>query len=760
MFRVYRFDIKPYLIPNSVNTIEIRLYSPAKYCKLASLNYKYQVPLWEYPNGVHHRNFIRKCACHFGWDWGPCFCPIGIYKDIYIDFSNIPRVESIQIHTESGVKDQPMKEGSKSLVNIKLQLSEVVKKDSQVRFEIYGPDSVVVYSNSATIPLGEKLLLTTAEVQSSRLWWPNGYGEQPLYKLIIGMDDDILYNEKFGLRTVQLDTSKDQHGNKFQFVVNGVPVFAKGADWIPIDHFITRITNSKYKYLLESVKVANMNCLRVWGGGIYESDYFYQLCDEYGILLWQDFMFGCALYPTNTEFLNNVKEEVKDQVRRIGNHPCLALWCGSNESEQAIIEKLWDPIKANPQRYTIDYNQLYIETIQPVLEKESPNAFYWPSSPSNGVGEWGDCNDDTRGDTHYWAVWHSDMPFTQYLKCKSRFLSEFGFQSLPSYHELKGVVSDESQLNITSPEMEGRQRSPKPGNLGILRHIGLHFRIPNSFRGMCYISQILQAISIKAGCEHWRRMRPYCMGTLYWQLNDIWVGPSWSSIEYNGGWKALHYFAKKFYEPLLLSFNEPLDNADQLEVWVTNDKTANISKGTEKHDITVKVLNIKDSTIFKTLTYEQLEIPLESSKCYSTLKKSELFNSTDAKVHANYIVLATLDSGKEKQENIYYPVPFKHFNLQSPNIQLKSVSRKSDDVMELVLESSNAIALFVWVETTNHNPLKGYFSDNGFILLKKQPLSIYFNLSTPNVDIPQFIKQFPLGLEGLFSITSLVSSYN
>eukprot|EP01132_Coremiostelium_polycephalum_P002274 gene2274-2801_t len=729
MFRVYKFANVKSMLCEGLNILDIVIRSPAKYCKEKQQQYKYEVPQWEYPYGVHHRNFLRKCACHFGWDWGPCFCPMGIYKEVSLHFYNesldIDSLVVHQIHTNQKVDLKlriTLEHYTKRLVDGSVKIYE---KGSNV--EVYQvPIKICQGGNIAEVPL--------ITIENPKLWWPLGYGEQHLYRLEVCLDNEIKYSKFIGLRSMILDTSKDEFGNRFQIVVNDLPIFAKGADWIPADHFLTRITDQRIEQLLTSVKEANMNCLRVWGGGIYETDYFYDQCDSLGILIWQDFMFGCSLYPTNPEFLENVKQEVICQTKRLGHHACIALWCGSNESEEAIINQNWKQITENPHRFTVDYYKLYIETIYPTLLHELPDSFFWPSSPSNGIDEWGKSNDSTRGDSHYWEVWHSGKPFTQYLQFKSRFLSEFGFQSLPSFRQLELALSSVDQLNITAPEMEYRQRSP-PGNMQILKHTALHFRTPTAFKYVTYVSQILQAISIKAGCEHWRRMKPYCMGTLYWQLNDIWVGPSWSSIEYNGYWKALHYFAKLFYQPLLLSISENLET-ESIEIWLTNDYKDQEFNGSIK----IETIELKSSTIVKEKYIKDVHCERLSSKNFGSFKKSDLYSSA-----TDHIVLVSF----ENVNNIFYPVPFKQMNLSISKIVIEQIVKEKENVWKLLIRSNN-VSIFVWVESLL---MDGHFSDNGFLLLSNQPKEIYFYASTIGTKHHQY------EIEPKFEIHSLRDTY-
>ncbi|GAM17928.1 hypothetical protein SAMD00019534_011030, partial [Acytostelium subglobosum LB1] len=715
MFRCYRFNVGAYLMVGK-NIISVTIYSPAVYCQRKALENGYEIPQWEYPNGIHHRNFIRKVGCHFGWDWGPCFCPMGIYKPINLEFiaRNTPVVRGLYIEQTHNNDDVHLS----ATVDIFAQTSIDSRLTWTLEVSRRGESLGKTCLASQSTKMGDSSFSITTQINKPLKWWPNGYGDQPLYDIHLYLGETLVITKRIGMRDFKIDTSEGQ----FTIVVNGVRVFAKGADWIPADTFLNRITRDQLEHLIASTAEANMNCLRVWGGGLYESDDFYQLCDEHGVMIWQDFMFSCALYPSNADFLENVRMEVIDQVRRIGHHACIALWCGNNENEQAI--NVWKPSKENPPRYIVDYNKLYIETILPTLKQLQPTSFFWPSSPSNGVHQWGDTNDQTRGDTHYWEVWHSNKPFTQYLTAKSRFLSEFGFQSLPRESALRSVLSGPEQLNITSPEMEGRQRSPTPGNLGLLQHTALHFRVPNGFKHLCYTTQILQAISIKTGCEHWRRMSPYCMGTLYWQLNDIWVGPSWSSIEYDGTWKALQYFAKRFYQPLLLSFVENQQTGN-LEAWLTNDQPTSGVQG----KIHVELWNVVSGEKTFEAEHEVQVEPLSNQMVFS-VEKTSLFPA--GIVNYGRFAYGWLEVSNDQQalkcltDNTHFFGPYKKLNLKAPYVHITNEEVNSEGLVELTIESRE-VALFVWLESTT----PGNFSDNGFIMFKDRPCTIVFYPTQP-----------------------------
>ncbi len=355
--------------------------------------------------------------------------------------------------------------------------------------------------------------------------------------------------DRIGFRDLELVRELTEDGGEmFEFQVNGERIYAKGANWIPTENLRGRIDDGDYESLLSSAVAANMNMIRVWGGGYYELERFYDLCDELGLLVWQDFMFSCALYPATDEFLESVEAEVRYQVRRLANHPSLALWCGNNENEMSLVN--WFDDNPHIEAFYTDYERLNDQTIAPVVAEEDPSRTFWPGSPSSGglfadEGEL-DPHDQSRGDIHYWDVWHDGEPFEDYLTVKPRFVSEFGYQSFASTDLLSTVVPDD-QLNPTAPIMEHHQRNPG-GNKRILQRLADHFRVPFDFDDLVYLSQVQHGLAMQTAIEHWRRLKPYCMGTLYWQLNDLWPCASWSSIEYGGEWKALHYMAKRFYE--------------------------------------------------------------------------------------------------------------------------------------------------------------------------------------------------------------------
>jgi len=546
--------------------------------------------------------------------------------------------------------------------------------------------------------------------------------------------------KQIGIRRVELDTSTDEIGRKFLFKVNTVAMFAKGSNWIPSDCFHHRVHEDQLQVLLQSAADCNMNFLRVWGGGIYESDAFYDICDRLGILIWQDMMFACALYPSTDEFSTNVKQEITNQLYRIQHHACIAIYAGNNENEEALCS--WEECNNSPhqKKLVVDYYKLYMDIIYSVIKELDPNRalFYWPSSPSNGPDEWGNPQDITRGDAHYWGVWHGQKPFTDYLTFTPRFCSEFGFQSISSFQTLKPFLSDdEEDYNLTSPAMEFRQRSFKVGNKAILEHISRHFRVPIGFRETIYVSQVLQALSIKTACEHWRRQKSVCSGAMYWQLNDIWPGTSWSSLEWNSRWKLLQYFSKKFFSPLLVSVVEN-KGTQHAEVWLTSDVTSNV-KGT----LTVKLVSYTSGLTLQQWNVDQVSVPATTSRQVLSIDLVELFGDEPPTFYVQHdydvqfdrtecFLMVCFDSKEHPEhssENFHFFCPLKFVRLNKPEFK---VTRENNNCFSI---TSNQVALFVSLHEAaeNHDTVDqsivARFSDNGFILLPDEPKTLSFEMT-------------------------------
>lgn len=528
MFRTYRFPIRDLLRPGE-NRLEIDFRNTLDYIA----EHEAWQPYRERNDPVGGRSRIRKAQYQYSWDWGPRFVTCGIWRSLRIEAWSGARLDGVRV----GQTHRPTGE-------VELTLTPEIVGDAE---------SCVL---EAELELdGRRVASFTdgrAVVSTPRLWWPNGQGEQPLYTLRAVLRDrsgqEIDRCEKaIGLRTVELVRENDADGETFYFRVNGRPIFAKGANWIPDHAFITECDRARYRERLAAAVDANMNMLRVWGGGVYEDDAFYELCDELGLLVWQDFMFACSLYPGDAEYVALVDAEASDQIRRLRHHACLALWCGNNENE--MIGYYADRMREKPSM-AADNERLFHRLLPRRVQELDGVTPYWPSSPWTPGSYLADANDGRAGDVHYWKVWHERAPVKSYEALDVRFCSEFGMQSYAS-PELAATFCSHEALNVFAPVMENHQKNGG-GNATMLHYINQRFRHAYLYRALAYLSQLNQAWCMKIGIEHFRHRMPRTMGCLYWQINDCWPVASWSSIEYGGRWKALHFEARRAYAPSLV----------------------------------------------------------------------------------------------------------------------------------------------------------------------------------------------------------------
>ena len=551
MHRVWEYSLKGLARPG-VSRLRVVLHSPTRYIRQENEKI-YAGGSHEAMEGYPH---LRKAHCMFGWDWGPRLPDAGIFRRVSLKLADCARLESVYVTQHHEMSEPAEKPGEDGLTHLWVE-------DKRVRLE-FRPD-VERFRKDET--LSAEVTLTSPEgkvysqgedgsivVEDPKLWWPNGYGEQPLYRVccrLLGQDGRELdrWERRIGLRTVTMDTRRDPWGQQFAHQVNGVDLFAMGADYIPEDNLLSRVTPERTRRLLEDCRAAHYNCIRVWGGGYYPDDFFFDICDELGLLVWQDLMFACSSYELDEAFEKNISVEAAENIRRIRHHACLGLWCGNNEMETQVFEKAWKP----SQKQFYDYIKIFEYILPKIVKREDPNAFYWPSSPSSG-GNFDNPWDESRGDTHYWDVWHGNKPFTEYRKYRFRFLSEFGFQSFPCLKTVETYTLP-GDRNIFSRIMEMHQRN-RAANGKILNYLSATYRYPKDFDSLLYASQLLQAEAIRYGVEDFRRYRGQCMGAVVWQLNDIWPVASWSSIDYFGRWKALHYAEKRMFAPVLLSCEE------------------------------------------------------------------------------------------------------------------------------------------------------------------------------------------------------------
>lgn len=624
-----------------------------------------------------HMNFVRKTACHAGWDWGICLMPTGVYGRMAIRRSRLARQESVQVEQAHGRN------------SVELSLTTRVFAFAEGSVELMHEIAGEKLSDKVAVRPGENVFVHNLTIRNPKLWWPNGQGEQHLYELWTTLDGEVT-RRKVGLRKLEWIVEKDAIDHSFKVRVNGRDITALGANWIPADAIPSRITPAVVRDLLESARAVNMNMLRVWGGGQYEPDYFYELCDELGLMVWQDFMFACMSYPSNREFLDDVRTEITQQVRRLSHHASIALWCGDNE----VIGSLhWYPeTKADPARYIANYDRLN-SMLGNIVEDEDPGRRFWPSSPSLGYLDFSDgWHKDTRGDTHYWSVWHEAKDFSAYRDVQPRFASEFGFQSFTSMNVIE-TFADPEDLNPSSPVMESHQRNTG-GNARILETMTRYFRFPRDFGQMVFLSQIQQGLAIKTAIEFWRSTKPRCMGTLFWQINDTYPVASWSSLDYGGQWKLLHYMARRFFLPVNVV---AVPDGDQLILKCINDTAAKMPVELEVLAVDVggatRVVFTGKGTISPDRATELARIAL------GDLQPTEFvfFSWTGA-------------DGRLLGQNDYFPRPYKAYDLPRAKVTLRW--ERSDAGPVLVLEADRP-ALFVTATTD----VPGYFSDNAVTLL-------------------------------------------
>ena len=701
MFRVWDLNVKKFL-KEGENTIEIRFNTTISYIKKRES--ERHIPLRIPPHGVNGANWLRKEQCNYGWDWGPCLLTCGIWRPIELIAGKITCFNDVYI------KQKHNKDGSVN-IDVIAQATITGKIKANVNVDVSRGEFKIGEDN-APITNGTAHLAFT--VNNPELWWPNDMGSQPLYTVTIKLlDGDGAVLEKkvkrIGLRTLHLQRKADKWGESFQFVVNGVPFFAKGACWIPADTFAPHLTKEDYIDLIRSSAAAHMNMLRVWGGGFYEADIFYDLCDELGICVWQDFMFACATYPTfDKQFMDNCQAEAVDNIRRLRHHPSLALWCGNNELEQGWVGDQWN----ERQMSWADYSKVFDRLLPALVQELDPQRDYWPGSPHTPHGDRNDFNNPYCGDAHLWDVWHGKQPFEWYRTAQHRFCSEFGFQSFPEPKTVYGYTAPQDR-NITSYVMEHHQRSGI-GNTTIMTYMLDWFRLPRDFESTLWLSQIQQGMAMKYAVEHWRRNMPRTMGTLYWQLDDCWPVASWSSIDYRHRWKVLHYMAKQFFAPLLVSGVENTVkgtveiyiNSDLLEPcagelsWtVTNTVGKILSKGKNKVDIkrgSRRVNRLQLAQYVKANGIRDLMVWLElkvKSKTVST----------------NFVTFARP----------------KHMELAAPDIQTEINAERGSAAITLTAKKP---ALWTWLELDG---MDARFSDNFFHLQPGKPVGITISTKRP-----------------------------
>jgi beta-mannosidase len=694
MFRQYRWDVK-LLLDVGENVLHISFDSPVRYAAAGQAIR----PMPGIPQAIPGGPYLRKAPCQFGWDWGPQLPPIGIWKDIRLEGYDSARIEDVRLsqrHAEGKVAVE---------AQVTVQSWEEAPRSAILR--LAAPDGQVFETSDEIGPDNESRLRIT--IPDAQLWWPNGYGSQLLYQASVELHQaEVQLDQRefqLGLRSLELRQEPDEWGRSFTFVVNGQPIFAKGSNWIPADSFPARITDEHLEGLIRSAAETYQNMLRVWGGGFYEEERFYDLCDRYGILVWQDFIFSCSIYPLDdAEFLENVRVEVTENVRRLRHRASLALWCGNNEMEWGWVDWGWKGPEYQDMKAA--YDKFFHHTLPAWCAAEDPDRAYWPSSPSSDT-PFENPNGQTQGDAHYWDVWHGRKPFTAYRDQFPRFMSEFGFQALPPLATIR-TYADESEWNMTSYIMEQHQKNASGNSLMVGQMLDT-FRLPKDFDSLVYLSMVLQAEGIRYGVEHWRRHLRRVSGTLYWQLNDCWPVASWSSLDYFGRWKALHYAARRFYAPLLLSI---ADKPNEQDVYVTNDSY-------ESWEGSVRwSLERLDGTVL-----EAGEQPVKAAPFDVTpVCRLDFSGRLNDDFRQEAVFVAELcQNGQIQSRQTAFFMPTKHLALVDPEITAQVRAEGGQAFIEL---ASRSLARLVECELEGAEIV---FSDNYFDL----PASRAVNISAP-----------------------------
>ncbi len=684
-FLRHRIDVTGALVAGE-NEIRIRFAPAGAEAATRAARQPFPIPWSVSNNRVADLNMIRKPQCHGGWDWGPCLMVAGLYAAPILHFYEAARIEAVQI------RQRHHADGTVTAI---------------AAIELFAPADVTV---PVTVDLAGKSVTATVKVSAEHggkveialdigkpdLWWPAGHGKQPLYDAVVSIPGDTA-RRRVGFRTLEVVTEKDEVGASMFFRVNGIDIFAKGANWIPADALPGAITHERIDALLSAAVEANMNMIRVWGGGFYEFDAFYDACDRLGLLVWQDMMFSCSQYPSTPDFLAEIDAELRYQIKRLSSRPSIALWCGDNE----VIGSLnWFEISRNNRdRYLVNYDR-FNRVIDKAVQDTDPDRRFWPSSPCNGDMDYGDAwHDDRSGDLHFWDVWHSNKNFEHYYTVKPRFCSEFGFQSFPSMTGIRAFAEPEN-WNATSPVMEFHQRDGA-GNSRIIDTMARYFRVPGDFEGFVYLSQLQQALAIETAVRYWRSLKPHSMGALYWQLNDVWPAVSWSSIDHSLAWKTLHYHAKRFFDPVALAAR--LDDG-RLIVRAINDRHRAVTIETRLRSFDLDGTLIDEHAA-------RMSVPPD--------RAIEVLAITAAPAQDRFHVIdASVDgvAAPERQIVVFPDVP-KRFELRPATVTVR------DDGAGRFTLSADAPAFHVRAEAEG---IPGHFDDASFLLLPGEPRSVAF----------------------------------
>jgi len=697
MHRTWIFDVKNFLRPG-INFINIEFTSPITYIETYRTSTGKDITYT--PTGCMKGNqFIRKSHCMFGWEWGAQIPDVGIWRNIDLIGYSLVRIKDVEILQSH--------EPARVVLEVNIEAEVFRKANYVIHAEVETPEGRII---AKTQDLDKNEAHLYIDIENPKLWWPNGMGKQPLYTVtVFAMDESgnqwDAKSYKIGLRTLTVSMDHDEWGNEFCFMVNGIKIFAMGGNYVPEDTIYPFITREKIDYLLKACVRANFNTIRVWGGGYYPADDFYELCDQYGLVVWQDLMFAGNIYEMTDDFNKNIVAEAIDNTRRLRHHACLGLWCGNNDMEDAWSS--WPDVMNHSEALRRDYIKQFEEVLPKAVTETDKQHFYWLSSPSSG-GHFDNPSDESRGDNHIWDVWHGMKPFTEYQKHYSRFCSEFGFQSFPSIKTIK-TFTDENDRNIFSKVMESHQKNDA-ANGKMLYYLSENFLYPQSFEDLIYVTQIMQGIAVKYAVEHFRRNRGRCMGALYWQINDSWPVASWSSIDYFGRWKPLQYMAANFFAPVAGSIKR---DGTIVGVYVQNE-----TKRAVRRKVTISLQTVNFVVLFEE-SYE-IDIPPYSVQNACEIDFEELVVGREDSV---FIEASFMDEEENVTSEIETFVPFKHLQLQKTSISY-SITDVTDEYVIRMMSSS--LVLFVELDLQHADAI---FSENYFNLCSKREKTIILKKS-------------------------------
>jgi beta-mannosidase len=730
MFVAHTVNVKEWLVAGN-NELRILFRSPVKTDMPKFLQDSIIYPAGNDASDIPLSVYARKAPYHYGWDWGPRLVTSGIWRPIYLHSWN-----------KAGIRDVYWQQLKLDSAEASLEAAVTIEAAVPGDYTIKVQDATSAH-NLASVPVTLQAGVNTVKVpfaiKQPKLWWPAGEGDQYRYTFQVAIVSKgkavATTKNRIGLRTVEVVNKPDEQGESFFVKVNGRPVFMKGANYIPQDNFLTRVTPAKQQQLFRDMTECHFNMVRVWGGGIYEDDNFYELADQAGILVWQDFMFACTLYPWDAAFLENVKQEAADNIKRLRNHPSLALWCGNNEIAVAIKNWGWQSGYAytNTQWENMQkgYDKLFLEILPEQVASLQPGTFYFPSSP---ISNWGRKEDFMKGDNHYWGVWHGMEWFEAFNTHIPRFMSEYGFQSFPSMETIR-TFATKDDYDIFSNVMQAHQKSPAKGNTAIRTYMLHYYREPKDFPSFVYLSQVLQAEGMKIAIEAHRRAMPYCMGTLYWQLNDCWPGASWSGRDYDGRWKALQYYVKEAFNPQLVS--SVIEN-NQLATYVVTDNVQGPA------DLEMTAIDITGKVIWHK-ELKGLELKSNTSEKVHTLDTAAILQGNNP---ARVIFYAQLRiHNKFAGRNIFYFAPAKEMPLETPHLDVATSKAPNDEGVVLIRVKTDKLARNVYL-SLDKPALTDRFEENYFDLLPGESKTI--RLRT---------RQMPELIHQALKVTTLIESY-